>query len=86
MQLDIFENSRDVMLRNDVLQALALHDGAQARAVWETLHQEYPEDLSLPPLLQLIESVGPSRCSGLVAAFLARPGAKLSTLGISRRL
>jgi hypothetical protein len=56
MQLDIFEHSRDVMLRNDVLQALALHDGAQARAVWETLRQEFPEDLSIPPLLQLIEA------------------------------
>lgn len=57
MQLDIFEHSRDVMLRNDALQALALHDGAQARAACEDLHQENPDDLSLQPLRLLIEVV-----------------------------
>lgn len=57
MQLDIFDDSRDVMLRNDVLQALEQHDAVRARAAWETLRQEYPQDESLPAMRTLAEAV-----------------------------
>ena len=33
MQLDIFNDSRDVMLRNEVLQALQQQDASQAQSV-----------------------------------------------------
>ena len=57
MQLDIFDHSRDVMLRNDVLQVLEQHDAARSRGAWVTLHQEYAKDESLPALLALTEAV-----------------------------
>ena len=57
MQLDIFEHSRDVMLRNDVLLALEQHDATRARAACQTLHQEYAQDESLPALLTLTDAV-----------------------------
>lgn len=48
MQLDIFEHSRDVMLRNSVIDALRdRNPAAAARAVGE-LAAEYPEDSMLP--------------------------------------
>lgn len=56
MQLDIFEHSRDVMLRNDVVHALEQRDAAMARASWEALATECPHDPSLPPLLVLTEA------------------------------
>lgn len=47
MQLDIFNDSRDVMLRNDVLEALQVHDAVIAHTAWMRLQREYPEDLFL---------------------------------------
>jgi hypothetical protein len=47
MQLDIFNDSRDVMLRNDVLAALQAYDAPKAQAAWALLRHEYPEDLFL---------------------------------------
>ena len=46
-QLDIFAHSRDVMLRNDVLQALERRDAASARAAWRALAAEFDADLAL---------------------------------------
>ena len=40
VQLDIFNDSRDVMLRNDVLQALLKQQPALAQSAWRTLHSE----------------------------------------------
>ena len=57
MQLDIFEHSRDVMLRNDVVQALEQHDAGAARAACERLAQECPLDESLPALLVLTGAI-----------------------------
>ncbi len=54
MQLDIFEHSRDVMLRNDVLQALQQRDGALARTGVQILADEFPNDPHLAPLLVLV--------------------------------
>ncbi len=46
-QLDVFENSRDVMLRNDVLNAIERRAAAQARTAWHVLSAEYPNDATL---------------------------------------
>ena len=62
MQLDIFEDSRDVMLRNDVLAALGAHRAIATRGAWEALRQEYAQDALLPSmftLLQALETRGP---------------------------
>jgi len=57
MQLDIFNDSRDVMLRNDVLQALLEQQPALAQTAWCTLQNEYPDDAHLPPLQLLISAL-----------------------------
>lgn len=44
MQLDIFDDSRDVMLRNDVLSTLQRYDSAGARHALRILQHEYPDD------------------------------------------
>lgn len=57
MQLDIFEHSRDLMLRNDVLHALERRDAVEARAAWLKLDAEYPRDEALPPLHLLVATL-----------------------------
>jgi hypothetical protein len=57
MQLDIFEHSRDVMLRNDVMHALDQRDSATAHLAWEILAREFPHDESLPALFTLIKAI-----------------------------
>lgn len=47
MQLDIFNDSRDVMLRNDVLSALQQHDAAGAQRALQALADDYPDDTAL---------------------------------------
>ncbi|MFL9960207.1 hypothetical protein PQR02_03505 [Paraburkholderia sediminicola] len=47
MQLDIFNDSRDLMLRNDVLSALQQFDAAGARRALQALANEYPDDGTL---------------------------------------
>ena len=49
-QLDIFADSRDVMLRNDVLSQLLRRDGAAARAALDQLAAEYPDDGGFPAM------------------------------------
>ncbi|MEX3937257.1 hypothetical protein AB4Y32_36935 [Paraburkholderia phymatum] len=53
-QLDIFADSRDVMLRNDVLEALQRREAAAARTALERLAGEYPDDGALPALTVLV--------------------------------
>ncbi len=57
MQLDIFEHSRDLMLRNDVLHALERRDPVSARAAWLKLQAEFPHDDALPPLDRLVATL-----------------------------
>lgn len=57
MQLDIFDHSREVMLRNDVVDALEQRDAAVAQAAWRTLASEFPGDESLPALRVLADAV-----------------------------
>ncbi len=54
MQLDIFSDSRDIMLRNDVVHALEKYDAIAGRAAWKILSTAYPHDDILPNLSQLI--------------------------------
>ena len=46
MQFDIFNDSRDVMLRNDVLSALQRYDAPGARRALQALVNEYPDDVA----------------------------------------
>jgi hypothetical protein len=57
MQLDIFEHSRDVMLRNDVLDALQRRDPAAARSAWTRFAAEFPRDDTLSLLDLLIAAL-----------------------------
>jgi len=57
MQLDLFAHSRDVMLRNDVLDALQRRHACDARQAWERLTGEYPADDTAPLLAVLISAI-----------------------------
>ncbi|MGF6998346.1 hypothetical protein [Paraburkholderia sp. GAS32] len=57
-QLDIFADSRDVMLRNDVLEPLQRRDAAAARTALEQLASEYPDDGALPAMTVLVLELG----------------------------
>ena len=57
MQLDIFNDSRDVMLRNDVLQALQSQDADKASLALLTFQREYPEDDTITPLQMLLTAL-----------------------------
>src|SRR5260370_40330740 len=57
MQLDLFADSRDVMLRNDVLDALQRRHAVDARQAWERLTREYPADDTVPVLAVLITAL-----------------------------
>lgn len=56
-QLDIFADSRDVMLRNDVLERLQQRDAPPARAALERLTGDYPADDALPALALLVHAL-----------------------------
>ncbi|GLC94727.1 hypothetical protein Tamer19_41350 [Cupriavidus sp. TA19] len=49
-QLDLFEESRDVMLRDDVLTALEHRNAAGGREALRRLDAEYPDDALVPTL------------------------------------
>jgi hypothetical protein len=57
MQLDIFDDSRDIMLRNDVVHALERRDAEAARTAFRSLAGEYPQDAHLPALDSLIAAL-----------------------------
>lgn len=57
MQLDIFADSRSVMLRNDALDALLNHDAAATERATQTLAGEFADDDSLPLLATLTEAL-----------------------------
>ncbi len=57
MQLDIFEHSRDIMLRNDVLHALQRDDAVASRRALCVLTDEYAQDASLGPLDRLVKTL-----------------------------
>ena len=57
MQLDIFEHSRDVMIRSDVIGALERGEPVAARAGWQVLQAEFPADDCLPALDVLVSTL-----------------------------
>ena len=56
-QLDLFADSRDVMLRNDVVQALERHDAGAARTAWLGLTQAFPGEPNAQPFDALIRAL-----------------------------
>jgi len=57
MQLDIFQHSRDVMLRNELAQALQRRDAQAAGSARQALAGEYPEDPALADASTLIDAL-----------------------------
>ena len=53
MQLDIFADSRDVMLRNDVLSALQRYDARETQQTLRRLSDGFPDDDCVPQLTVL---------------------------------
>ena len=89
MQLDIFDHSRDVMLRNDVLDALKHFDAAAAHAAWHRLDQAYPSDGTLAPsakLIDVLEQRTDARFADHEAAHEAVRGLTTSVLPAARLL
>ncbi|SAK81392.1 hypothetical protein AWB75_05100 [Caballeronia catudaia] len=56
-QLDIFADSRDVVLRNDVVEHLQLRHAVDARASLTQLASEYPKDSALPAMTVLVREL-----------------------------
>jgi hypothetical protein len=56
-QLDLFADSRDVMLRNDVADALLRRDASAARAAWQGLVTEFPDEIQAGALQILVEEL-----------------------------
>ncbi len=57
-QLDIFTDSRDVALRDDVVEHLQRRDVAAARTALKQLQDEYANDSALPVIAQLVHELG----------------------------
>ena len=75
MQLDIFADSREVMLRNGVLDALQRREAAAARVAWDALHREFADDETAITLAVLIKALAPAECARLTL----RPCARLAS-------
>ncbi|SAK98477.1 hypothetical protein AWB82_07214 [Caballeronia glebae] len=56
-QLDIFADSRDVAMRNDVVEQLQLRDAAAARAALTVLAADYARDSALPAMTVLVHEL-----------------------------
>ncbi|SAL76254.1 hypothetical protein AWB66_05370 [Caballeronia telluris] len=56
-QLDIFADSRDVVLRNDVVEQLQRRHAGGARASLTQLASEYPADSALPAMTVLVREL-----------------------------
>jgi hypothetical protein len=59
LQLDIFDDSRDVMLRNDLVDALLRADAAHAGQAQRNLQAEYPDDGCLAAAERLVAALQP---------------------------
>ena len=66
-QLDLFEHSRDTMLRNDVLDALLKRDAGAATLAWQALADFEPRHQGLPALAGLIAALESTRNNTLFA-------------------
>ncbi len=79
MQLDIFDDSHNVMLRNDVLSALQRHDAPVARDALQILTHEYPDDAARTALDTLVTALG-ARCTSRFASHDAALGTRQTLL------
>jgi hypothetical protein len=61
MQLDLFENSRDVILNNAVFKALAAYDTDVATLAVAALQSEFPQHHDLPAHRHLLEQLSDFR-------------------------
>jgi hypothetical protein len=59
-QLDLFADSRDVMLRNDLAEALVREGASAASAALARLAAEYPDDATLQPAQQMVAALAAS--------------------------
>ena len=57
VQLDIFADSRDVMLRNDLVQALLQRDARASQRALADLADDYPGDALLAPAQLLLDAL-----------------------------
>ncbi|HEY8905031.1 MAG TPA: hypothetical protein VIM63_03230 [Rhodoferax sp.] len=57
MQFDFFNDNQNVGLRNDVIRALERCDTDTARAAWQALEKQFPQDDSLGSLQVLIDTL-----------------------------
>jgi len=57
VQLDIFDHSRDVMLRNDLIGALQRFDVVAVRTSLQRLEQDFPADATLTPARVLLRAL-----------------------------
>ena len=73
MQLDIFYHSRDVILRNEVLDSVAARQAQRARSALAKLETEYPQDNLLGQFNILVDALEcpPRRFSDPAAALAA---------------
>jgi hypothetical protein len=81
-QLDIFEDSRDVMLRNDLLHALSRRDAAAARSAWRLFADEYPRDPVLAQLAVLVAAIERPRPAPFAAGTELHPARKVLVMDI----
>jgi hypothetical protein len=80
-QLDLFEHSRDTMLRNDVLDALQRRDADAATLAWHALADFEPRHEALPALAGLIAALESARNNTL---FTVHAEAALASEQLSR--
>ena len=64
-QFDIFADSADVALRNDVLHALEQRSADAARKAWQALAQAFPNDSFLPAMNVLVRVLEEARTTPL---------------------
>jgi hypothetical protein len=76
-QLDIFDDSRDLALRNDIAQALLCGDPQAAQCSADTLHNEFGSDPVLAPAALLIDHL---RCQQAIAPGVAADVAEVLEL------
>lgn len=82
-QLDIFDNSRDVMLRNHVISALQRDDEAAAGRSQLALVGEYPDDPSITPLQAMLGALNEKPACRLQITVPQRPHATAYSPGSS---
>jgi hypothetical protein len=80
-QLDLFTDSRDVMLRNDAAEALLRGDGAAAGRALAALREASPDDAALGPAQALIAALAASE-----APFATAAEAALAQSALDRQL